>query len=356
MELLTPRRQAILGLVVRAYIETAQPIGSKALVERYHLGYSPATIRNELAALEELGYLTHPHTSAGRVPTEEGYRYFVEHLLGEVELPLSERLMIQHQFHQVRLELDQWARLAAAVLAHTVHSAALATPPKAPRSRFKHLELISLHDTVILLVLVLVGGIVRQQMLTLDGPVSQEQLSRISNELNACLSGATSDELMNRATHVTELGRQVVLLVQNLMQRVDGYPSDQVYRAGLTQILEAPEFAEGESVRKIVQVLEERSLLESILASLQDINTVQVIIGGEGRWQTLRNISLVLSRYGVREGATGLLGVVGPIRMPYDRAISVVRYVSMLMSDLLREWYGYEPSEAGSFSSMEVGF
>ncbi len=342
MELLTPRRQAILGLVVRAYIETAQPIGSKSLVERYNLGYSPATIRNELAALEEMGYLTHPHTSAGRVPTEEGYRYFVEHLLGEVELPLSERLMIQHQFHQVRLELDQWVRLAAAVLAHTARSAALATVPKPPQSRFKHLELISLHDTVILLVLVLLGGLVKQQMLTLDGPVSQEQLSRISNELNACLHGATSEELMSRAAHITELGRQVVILVRDLMRRVDGRPSDQVYRAGLTQVLEAPEFAEGESARQIVQVLEERSLIESILASLPDVNTVQVIIGGEGRWHALRDISLVLSRYGVREGATGLLGVVGPIRMPYDRAISAVRYVSALMSDLLYEWYGYE--------------
>ncbi|MCS7219763.1 MAG: heat-inducible transcriptional repressor HrcA [Anaerolineae bacterium] len=344
MELLTPRRQAILGLVVRAYIETAQPIGSKSLVERYRLRYSPATIRNELAALEEMGYLTHPHTSAGRVPTEEGYRYFVEHLLGEVELPLSERLMIRHQFHQVRLELDQWARLAAAVLAHTARSAALATAPQASQSRFKHLELISLHDTVILLVLVLVGGTVKQQMLTLDGPVSQEQLSRISNELNACLNGATSEELVSRAAHITELGRQVVILVRDIMRRVDGYLSDQVYRAGLTQVLEAPEFAEGESARRIVQVLEERSLLESILASLPDINTVQVIIGGEGRWQTLRDISLVLSRYGVQEGATGLLGVIGPIRMPYDRAISAVRYVSMLMSDLLHEWYGGEPS------------
>ena len=197
MQELTPRRQSILGMVVRAYVETAQPVGSRALVDQYGLPYSPATIRNELAALEEMGYLTHPHTSAGRVPTEEKYRYFVEHLLGEVELPLSERLMIQHQFHQVQLDLDQWMRLAAAVLAHTSRSLALVTAPKSPQSRFKHLELISLHDTVVLLVLVLMGGIVKQQMFTLDGPMSQEQLSRLSNELNALLNGTTNAELFH---------------------------------------------------------------------------------------------------------------------------------------------------------------
>ncbi len=342
---LTPRREAILGLVVRAYIETAEPIGSKALVERYGLKYSAATIRNELAALEEMGYLTHPHTSAGRMPTEEGYRYFVEHLLGEVELPPSERLKIQHQFHQARLELDQWVRLAAAVLAHTARGAALATTPKAPQSRFKHLELISLHDTVVLLVLVLLGGTVKQQLLTLDGPISQDQLSRISNELNAHLHGATSEELLARAAPVSaELGRQVVLLVRDIMRRVDGRVSDQIYSAGLTHILEELEMTEGESARQIIHVLEERPLLESILANLEDVNTVQVIIGGDRRWDVLRDVSLVLSRYGMQEGATGILGVVGPIRMPYARAISAVRYVSMLMSDLLREWYGDESS------------
>ena len=342
---LTPRQQAILGLVVRAYIETAEPIGSKALAERYGLKYSPATIRNELAALERMGYLTHPHTSAGRMPTEEGYRYFVEHLLGEVELPYHERLKIQHQFHQARLELDQWVRLAAAVLAHTTRGAALATTPKAPQSQFKHLELISLHDTVVLLVLVLLGGVVKQRLLTLDGPVSQELLSRISNKLNAHLHGATSEELPARVPPLSELERQVLLLVQDIMRRVDGRVSDQIYSAGLTHVLEELEDTGGESARQIIHVLEERPLLESILAHLQDVNTVQVIIGGDRRWEVLRDVSLVLARYGVKEGATGILGVVGPIRMPYARAISAVRYVSSLMSDLLREWYGYEPGE-----------
>ncbi|GAB4516318.1 MAG: heat-inducible transcriptional repressor HrcA [Anaerolineae bacterium] len=344
MEELTPRRQAILGLVVRAYIETAQPIGSKALVERFGLKYSPATIRNELAALEELGYLTHPHTSAGRVPTEAGYRYFVEHLLGQVELPLSERLKIQHQFHQAQLDLDQWARLAAAVLAHTARTAALATPPKAPKSQFKHLELISLHDTIVLLVLVLMGGLVKQQMLTLDGPATQSELSRISNELNDRLAGLTSEEIRSRIPLLSDLARQVALLAQDIMRRVDGHETEQIYREGLSHILEDPAFVEGDTALHIVQVLEQRPLLEDVWSQLSDVNAVQVVIGGEGRWDTLRDVSLVLARYGLEGRATGILGVIGPTRMPYARAISAVRYVSSLMSEMLRSWYGEQPS------------
>ncbi len=134
---MTPRRQAVLGLIIRSYIERRMPVGSKMFVQSYGLDISPATIRNEMAALEEMGYLTHPHTSAGRIPTEAGYRYFVEHLLGETDLPLPEQHMIRHQFHQARLELDQWVRLAVAVLAHTTRKAALATPPRSHESRLQ---------------------------------------------------------------------------------------------------------------------------------------------------------------------------------------------------------------------------
>ena len=151
MNEMTPRRQAVLGLVIRSYIERGLPVGSKSFVVNYGLDISPATIRNEMAALEEMGFLTHPHTSAGRTPTEMGYRYFVEYLLGETELSQPEQLMIRHQFHQARLELDQWVRLAVAVLAHTTHKPALATPPRSRESLFKHLELINVRDTLVLL-------------------------------------------------------------------------------------------------------------------------------------------------------------------------------------------------------------
>ena len=149
----TARRQWILSIVIQEYTKTAQPVGSNTLAQEYELGVSAATIRNDLAALEKEGLLTHPHTSAGRIPTDAGYRYFVQHLLGDQALSLQERSTIRGEFDQARREMDQWLRVSTAVLARTSQSAALATPPRARSSRFKHLELVGIHDTKVLLVL-----------------------------------------------------------------------------------------------------------------------------------------------------------------------------------------------------------
>jgi heat-inducible transcriptional repressor len=338
---MTPRRQAVLGLVIRSYIERGLPIGSKAFVASYGLDISPATIRNEMAALEEMGFLTHPHTSAGRTPTEMGYRYFVEYLLGETELPQPEQLMIRHQFHQARLELDQWVRLAVAVLAHTTRKPALATPPRSRESRFKHLELINLRDTLVLLVLVLMGGTVKQQMLTLDEPVEQDALSRISNQLNDQFRGFSARQI-NRATgDLSALGQQVARIVEQVITSVDQQDEAPVYREGLVHLLGEPEFSDDGQVRGLVRTLEGPSLAGIVAAAAQplEIGGVQVLIGGEGRWHEFSDLALVLSRYGVEGGASGLLGVVGPLRMTYDRTIGAVRYVSRLMSDLVSDWY-----------------
>lgn len=341
MSEMTPRRQAVLGLVIRSFVDKGQPIGSKAFVQGYGLEISPATIRNEMAALEEMGYLTHRHTSAGRVPTEQGYRYFVEHLLGETELPLPEQYMIRHQFHQARLELDQWVRLAVAVLAHTTRKAAVATPPRARESQFKHLELISLRDNLVLLVLVLQGGTVKQQMLTLDQPMDQESLSRLSVQLTEQCKGLTGSQISARLAALSGFSGQIGELVGDVMNSVDNRTTDAVYRDGLVHILAEPEFAEGGQVRQMVHTLEGSSLVDVVMTTAEplEIGGIQVLIGGEGKWQEFAELSLVLSRYGVVGGASGLLGVVGPIRMSYDHTIGAVRYVSRLMSDLVGDWY-----------------
>jgi len=348
---MTSRRQAVLGLVIRSYIERGQPVGSKAFVAGYGLDISPATIRNEMAALEALGFLTHPHTSAGRMPTEYGYRYFVQHLLGETELPLTEQHMISHQFHQARLELDQWLSLAVAVLAHTTRKAALATPPRSPESRFKHLELINLRDTLVLMVLVLQGGTVKQQMLNLEQPLDQETLSRTSNQLNEVFAGLSGDQIaVVLAVGLPALQEQVGLIVGQAMAMAD-QQANPVYRDGLVHILEEPEFLEGHGlqVRQMVQAMEGSFLVDVVTSAAQplEIGGVQVLIGGEGRWHELAELSVVLSRYGVEGGASGLLGVVGPTRMTYDRMIGAVRYVSRLMSDLVSDCYTVGQAASG---------
>ena len=338
---MTPRRQVVLGLVIRSYIEKGQPVGSKTFVESFGLDISSATIRNDMGVLEELGFLTHPHTSAGRTPTEQGYRYFVEHLLGETELPMPEQLMIRHQFHQARLELDQWVQLAAAVLAHTTRKAALATPPRARESKFKHIELISLRDTVLLMVLVLQGGTVKQQMLSLEEGVDQETLSRLSNDLNERFAWLTAHQIAVCSVDLAALGKQVAGIVGQTLMMADSQARGLFYREGLVHMLGEPEFAEGGQVRQMVRVFEGPALIDMVAEAAEplEIGGVQVLIGGEGRWREPTELSLVLSRYGVEGGASGLLGVVGPLRMTYDRTIGAVRYVARLMSDLVSDWY-----------------
>jgi len=336
---LSARRRAVLGLVIGDYVASAQPVGSSHLVKKYNIGFSPATVRSELAALEQLGYLTHPHTSAGRVPTEKGYRYFVEYLLAERPLSLSDQRMIRHQFHQASLEVEQWVHLAAAVLANTTRSAALATVPKALRCRFKHLELISIRNNTVLLVLVLLGGTVKQHILHLDETLSQEDLSKTSNLLNDVLAQADAEDMGNRLTQLPALPMQIGQLVADVMARMDCQSSDQVFSEGLAHLLGEPEFADSGEALRVLQVLEQRPLLDPILEEMRERDGVQVLIGGEGRWDELSQATLVLSAYGIDE-VHGMLGVLGPLRMPYSRTISAVRYVADLMSGLVQEWYG----------------
>jgi heat-inducible transcriptional repressor len=339
MDELSPRQQLILGLVIREYIAAAQPVGSKT-IQNYGLGVSSATIRNEMVVLEEYGFLSQPHTSAGRVPTEQGYRYFVERLMRESQLPITEQRTIRHQFHQVGVDLEQWMRLAASVLARTAQSAAVVTSLRTEQCRLRHLELISIRDTMIMLIVVLEGGIVQQRVLTLDEAIGQDTLAQMANRLNDLCVGGSVLRVAACRRLVGALEQQILDIVAQVMRRVDDEAGLRLYRDGLTNILYQPEFAVPDSARNIVHLLEDRTLLEDLLTEMLEVGGVQVIIGGEGRWNELKECSLVVSPYGVSGEATGALGVMGPMRMPYSRAISTVRYVAGLMSDLFRDLYG----------------
>lgn len=304
------------------------------------MGVSSATIRNEMAVLDDFGYLTQPHTSAGRIPTERGYRYFVERLMRESHLPLDEQRTIRHQFHQVGVDLEQWMRLAASVLARTAQTAAVVTSMKTEQCRLRHLELISLRDTLIMLIVVLEGGLVQQQVLTLDEAIGQDTLAQIANRLNDLCVGGSIQRVRSCLRQVGAFEQQVLNVILQIMKRVDNEAGMHLYRDGLINILDQPEFTVAESARNVVHLFEDRTLLEDLLTDMLEVGGVQVIIGGEGRWNELRECSLVVSPYGVSGEATGALGVMGPMRMPYSRAISTVRYVAGLLSDLFRDLYG----------------
>ncbi len=340
---LSERQQNILRLVVQEYVKTATPVGSKSIATNYNLGVSSATIRNDMAALEEYGYLMQPHTSAGRVPTEFGYRYFVEKLMEQVELPNEEQRMISHQFHQARLELDQWLRLSVAVLAHTSHNASLITAPKSTLCHLKHVELISIRDNIVLLIMVLQGGMLKQQIMTLDGPTDQNELVPLARQLTDLWVGLNAGSIATTAaTFTDDIALKVSEVVIDTMRRADTRRSSDVYRDGLLNILSHPEFKEREGIQQIVRALEERQVVEKLVGEALEHGGVQIIIGGEGKWEEFSDVGIVLARYGVEDKATGAMGVIGPLRMPYSRTVSVVRYMSHLMSNLISDLYGYK--------------
>ena len=338
---LSPRQKIILALVIKEYIEQAQPVPSSHLVENYELGVSPATVRNTLVDLTNSGYLRQPHTSAGRVPTEDGYRYFVRQLMGKTDLPANTKRTITHQFYQAGREPARWMHLAASVLAHQSQGASLVTAPRPEQACFKHLELIATHGRQVLMVLVLSEGEVRQQMLTLAEPVSQPQLSASADHINQFCQGLDADGISPIKDRTTDaLEQDILKLVHEDMQRLESNLAGEIYRDGLSIVLAEPEFSEPETARKALRVFEERTLLEDLL-SRTVLNSggegVQVLIGGEGNWEELRDCSMVLARYGAPGIAPGALGVLAPIRMSYGRAVSTVRFVSGLLSDLVIE-------------------
>lgn len=361
---LTERRQFILKLVVQEFIEKALPIASETLVRKHELPVSSATVRNELAVLEELGYLTQLHTSAGRIPTDAGYRFFVEHLMDSMPLSLEEQRSIRHQLYDVRGDVEQWIQLAASLLARQVKTASVVTPPRAYESIFKHLELIAISDTVVLLVLVLHGGNVKQQLITIEHALEQQDLHQISSRIsNRCadLSKAGIQECLDQSRQHPSGGefdafeQQILAMVIQSMTRFEYTINQQIHSDGLLDMLSQPEFIPTlmkeedtnraiERMRQMLDILKNSNALGTLLVQALTNDDVQVIIGQEHDNADMRNYSVVLARYGVDGRAAGVLGVIGPTRMSYPRSISTVRYVSFVMSDLLTELYGHESS------------
>jgi heat-inducible transcriptional repressor len=341
MDQLSDRQRVILSLVIHEYIRSAVPVGSKHMVEQYHLDFSSATVRNELAELTELGYLRQPHLSAGRVPTEEGYKLFVTNLVQDIEIPDSTRRTISHQFYQMRQDVEQWTRLAASVLAHQSHGASLVTAPHPDQARFKHLELIGARGRQVLMVLVLMGGEITQRFITLAEPVPQEKLSLAANHLTQLLNNMTAEQLKSSSMLLDALETEIYGYVREQMEQADSLVSGEVVLDGITNVLAEPEFSGSEEARAALRVLEEKPLLQNLLSQTiltgPSIGGVHVMIGGEGVWDSLRQCSVVLARYGTPGLATGTLGVLGPMRMSYGHTISIVRFLSGLLSDLVND-------------------
>ena len=336
---LSGRRAGILQLVIQDYIETATPVASRHVVEKYVLQTSSATIRHEMQALEAEGYLTHPHTSAGRVPSNRGYRHFVQSLMGHAELGLAEQATVRHQFYQAAPAVDEWAELAATVLAQSLGLLAIVAPPRTRRLRLRELELISLNDLLALMIIVVQEARVIRQLMPLRRPCAPDELSLMANRITDQLGGGDADDIRRR-----EAGDPDEQLVIEALARAlehDAERAGHASIAGLGGMLSQPEFHDaGERTLELIELVDKRALDSLIPEGVAGGGALRVLIGEDYSHEELSDCSLVVSPYDGGPGAPGYVAVIGPTRMNYTRSIAAARFYSALLEEMLQTVYG----------------
>jgi len=339
--MLPARTGTILKSIVGQYIAKAIPVPSQSIAHKFGLEISPATVRNEMAHLEQEGYIIRSHPSAGSIPSDKGYRYYVESLT-EVTLSSAEQRLVSHLFHQVEREIEKWLSLAATLIAQLAKNVAVVTIAKPIDCNFKHLELVALQDSLALVILVLRGAKVKQQLITFDQVVSQPELTAIANKLNAAYSGLTSRQISAKDIDLSLIGEQITDYLLKIMQAEDEQEYEEPYLDGLHFMLNQPEFAHSRQMLSLMELVEQRNLLKTITPKGLDSHRVQVVIGKENKVEAFHNYSVVISKYGIPEEAAGTIGVVGPTRMPYAHTISTVGYLSSVLSVLVAGLYERE--------------
>jgi len=340
---LSPRSATILKSIVAQYIARAVPVPSQSLINKYELAVSSATIRNEMAHLEQDGYITRPHPSAGSIPSDKGYRYYVE-TLSDIGLPSAEQILIRHLFHQVERELEEWLSLAATLTAKLVQNVAIVAMPRPANCQFKHLELVALKESLALVVVVLHGAKVKQQLINFDQAISPSELTIMANKLNAAYSGLTRARILAKKIELSLTEEQLTDYLFKVMQAEDEQEYEKSYLDGLHFTLNQPEFRHAHRVLPLMELVDYRNLLKTILPEEMGSQGIQVIIGKENKAEAIQDCSVVIGQYGLPREAVGIIGVVGPTRMPYARTISAVSYLSSVLSQLVAELYRKEPA------------
>ena len=337
------RAGKVLNYIIRQYIDRVAPVPSQEIADRASLAVSPATIRNDMAYLEREGFLIRPHTSAGCIPSDKGYRYYVE-TLNATDLPTDEQRLISHTFHQAEREVESWVSLTASLLAQMTRNVALVSLPKSADCHLRHLELIAVQDERALLVAVLEGAKVKQQLVTFTEPVTQEGLAPVNIKLNSLFGGRSTREIRELRPELSPLEQQAADFVIGMMRAEDTQEYQEPILEGWHFILNQPEFAESERMRSLMELVEQRHLLKVILPDSPHDAGVHVVIGKENRNAAIQNCSVVLTRYGLPEEATGTIAVVGPTRMPYSHTIPAVYYLASVLNRLVAGLYGRETS------------
>ncbi len=328
------RKQAILRAVVQEFTTSAVPVGSQALQSRYFVNLSSATIRSELADLAEAGYLAQPHTSAGRIPTDSGYRYFVDFLMDLEEVPEHVRTYIGEELRRAPADVQGLVERVAMTAAAVTQNAAVASAPLGSQARMKHVDLISLEPSEVLLVLLLDGNLLRQQVLAVSLEATQGQLTELAGRLNQSLAGRLSEDV-RRHYDSAPLGleKEVVGSIVNALDQYEKGAENLVVHDGVRNLVRQPEFAESARIQQVLEVLEETRYLTTLLRELIGDSNLQIVIGSENASSQLQGCAVVLTNYGPSHSLKGVLGVIGPTRMAYSQTVARLRAVAQAASD-----------------------
>lgn len=337
---LGPRRRKILTAIVHDYIKTAEPVGSEALAQKYNFGVKPATIRNEMAAMSEMGYLKQPHTSAGRVPSDLGYRYYVDELMPEPRLRRGIALEVSRYYERCEAEIESILHQTCHILSELTQYASVATAPRMGKTTVRHVALSALSPRKVLCVVVWNTGHIDHRIIEHEVNLSMTDLVTLGNiinqrlydvDLNSIVSCSLSS-LPAEYVHLTELYKRIISVIEQELARMS---EDEVYVDGTSHILKQPEFAKADKVGWILDVLEKRRVLFQTLSRALLGDNVVVIIGSENRFSETHQCSFVASRYNISGRVCGSIGVMGPTRMDYSRAVAAVKFMASNLSELL---------------------
>lgn len=335
--MLDDRKQKILAAVIEDYVTTAEPVGSRRLVERYRFNVSPATIRHELAVLEDMGYLIKPHPSAGRIPSNLGYRYYVDRLIYTKSLSYQERETINDQFSLFNREIEQLMRQTSFLLSRITSYASLVFAPALKIDRLKRLDLVLLGPRSVLLVAITSAGSVVKKTVSLDKDYDSLGIGKYEAALNELLVGLTADEIRKvdfTGVPVSDL-ETLLIFKNNLVELLTQEDGERFYHDGTANLLSQPEFESLKRVQKLLSILERNYGLLQLLSEISQQYSLVVRIGDENGSLNIDGCSLVAASYRVEGESQGALGILGPTRMDYPRAIAAVQYVADNLSNLL---------------------
>lgn len=332
------RKNRVLQAIIDDYIATAEPVGSRTIARKYRLGVSPATIRNEMSDLEELGYLEQPHTSAGRIPSNRGYRYYVDSLMDVHEVGPTEEDQIRRTFQRKMLEIDTLIRETARLLSETTHLTAVVSGPQLRKALIRDVQMVPVGPDKALLVYVTDTGFVENQMIELPIEVTMVEIQQVSGVLTEHLRGKSLETLSQGAIRqMNEALQAYGALVEQTLSFLEErlLPTDRrrVYLGGTSHMLEQPEFRQVEKVRPLLNLLERDDLVTDLLDAGPTDQDVSVMIGEEIHLRELQDCSMVSATYRVGDRTIGRIGVIGPKRMDYSKVVALVDSVTKHLSE-----------------------